>query len=451
MNPIMDRSRARLLYSETRWLMRLRWVAGALIVAFGFIHWRWLDLYPIRFEPIFLGLGVLAYNAILRGVVRARPALAFKFKPLMRFASLQLHLDILCLTILAAWTGGLSSPVLSVFFFHMIFASLLQPRARAYGIALAAVAAVALALAVSSQWPATPKDSIIAAAWVCTLLGTVFLTDRVARALYLRELARTRQLNRIRDLSSAMRAQHNAMVQGEKMAAMGQLAAGIAHEINNPLASMDSVLQLMQRHPNSPRPDAVSTLREQIQRILRIVRQLTTYAHPGRGRIEIVPVNEIVRSALDMLSFNAKMERIHLECSLPDSTGNARVNPHALQQVLTNLLVNAIDAVAEQPSPCLYIRTRHQAESCVIEVADNGVGIAPEHLPRLFEPFFTTKPVGHGTGLGLSICARLIREQNGRIDVSSTLGKGTTFSVLIPAAAAKVDQQVNETRTFAPG
>ncbi|MFO0832613.1 MAG: ATP-binding protein [Phycisphaerales bacterium] len=430
----LSRGRTRLLYSETRWLMRLRWAAGVVMIVLGAAHWVWLHVYTITYEPVLMGAAILAVNALLLAALRRTPRIATSIPDLITFGSIQIHLDLLCLTLLSVWTGGVHSPVLPAYFFHMIFASLLQPRTRAYAIAIVAVGGLSLGLWLQDLWPQTRAEVVHLSAWILTLMVTVYLTDRIARSLYIRERARTRQLDRIRALTATLRAQQDSLIQTEKMVAMGQLAAGLAHEITNPLASMDSVLQLMQRRPESPRPDAVATLREQVQRILRIVRQLTSYAHPGRGRIETLPVNEVVRSSLDMLAFNRKMERVTIDCVLDDHTGSALINPQALQQVLVNLLVNAFDATAAHPTPHVTIRTRRDGTHCLIEVADNGSGIAPEHQARLFEPFFTTKPVGQGTGLGLSICARLIKEQDGHITVHSTHGQGATFTIRLPAA-----------------
>ncbi len=423
-----------MLYSETRWLMRLRWAAGVVMCLLGAAHWAWLRVYAITYEPIALGLSILIVNALLLTVRKRNPRIAGSVQRLIAFGAVQIHFDLACLTLLAIWSGGVESPVLPAYFFHMIFASLLQPRVRAYVIAGTAVGGLALGLWLSHQWPSDRAEAVRASAWILTLIVTVYLTDRVARSLYLREKARTRQVDRIRQLTATLRAQQESLVQNEKMVATGQLAAGLAHEITNPLASMDSVLQLMERRPEAPRPDAIATLREQVQRILRIVRQLTSYAHPGRGRIDALPLNDVVRGSLDMLAFNRKMERITVRTELGEATGSALINPQALQQVIVNLLVNACDATADRPTPCVTVRTRREAHLCVVEVADNGTGIPPENLPRLFEPFFTTKPVGQGTGLGLSICARLIREQEGTIRVDSAPGEGAVFSITLPAA-----------------
>ncbi len=431
MQETMAQERTRLLANELRWLMRLRWLGGGAILAFGVLDQVALRWYGTGAWLMVLGAGVLAYNVALwwgRGVGSAP-----SHRALAVLASVQIHLDLATLTLVALVTGGLSSPVLIFFVFHMVFAGLLQPRARAYAAAGFAIAAMGVGLWLSHAWPGTREAVVLGAAWVAAMVVTVYLADRMARSLYRREVARVRQLHRIRRMSSHLRQQQDALLHTEKLAAMGRVAAGIAHEITNPLASMDSVLQLMQRHPGGTGPESIAALREQIQRIHRTVRQLTAYAHPGPGWQESVAMEDVVRAALDVLAFNRRLELVAFESTIDPALGSVRVNPQALQQVLTNLIINALDATSETPAPRIGVHARRDGAECVIEVSDNGVGIEPENLPRIFEPFFTTKPVGQGTGLGLPICARLVREQEGTIGVASQPGRGTTFTIRIPA------------------
>jgi C4-dicarboxylate-specific signal transduction histidine kinase len=140
-----------------------------------------------------------------------------------------------------------------------------------------------------------------------------------------------------------------------------------------------------------------------------------------------------------MLAFDRRLASVALHRGLDEGAGTASINAHALQQVITNLVLNALDATAGRSDPRISISTRREDGGeggggwCVLEVSDNGSGIAPEHLSRLFEPFFTTKPIGQGTGLGLTISARLIRDQGGKIAAASKVGEGTTFTIHLPA------------------
>jgi len=238
----------------------------------------------------------------------------------------------------------------------------------------------------------------------------------------------------LQTLNEELKRQQQALVQHEKLAAMGQMAAGVAHEISNPLANMDSVLQLIERRPDRLRPETLETLREQVGRIHRIVRQMTYFAHPDEACWETLSINEVVESALAMVRFDRRLRSVEFVRDLSPSAGEVTIMPHAIQQVLVNLVLNALDAAVEAVQPRLVVSTRREESWCVIEVSDNGRGIAPDHLSRIFEPFFTTKPLGQGTGLGLPISHSLIQRHDGRCDVQSTVGQGTRFSVRLPVA-----------------
>lgn len=431
MNPLIARGRVRLLLDETRWLIRLRWYAGAIIVVLGLVDWRFQEEGTHGQVTTAVGVYVLFYNAVMTVVLKKRPSIGTSFGQLVNFASVQLMLDFVCLIVLTLRTGGVTSPVIFAFLPHMLFAALVQPLSRTLAISMLTIGSLAAGLWFSKQWPVGTAETLTALGWTGTLLLTIYLTHRVTHALYLLEEARVKQIERNEEMWTKLVSQQATLVQAEKMAAMGQMVAGIAHEITNPLASMDSVLQHMQRSPSTPKPTSVNTLRQQIQRILQIMRQFTTFSHPGRGVVQQVRLSDVIRSSLDMLAFNRSMRRVELVQRFQEHDDVLRLNPHAMQQVLTNMLINALDALADIESPRITIASSRRDDAWVIEISDNGVGIAPEHLPQIFDSFFTTKPVGKGTGLGLAICARLIREQGGKIDVSSTLGTGTTFTITL--------------------
>jgi C4-dicarboxylate-specific signal transduction histidine kinase len=223
------------------------------------------------------------------------------------------------------------------------------------------------------------------------------------------------------------------MAQHEKMVAMGLLAAGVAHEIANPLASMDSALQLIERKPERLGGDVIEKLREQIERITQTVRQLTEFAHPGAHEWEQTTVDEVVARALQMLRFDHRLREADLDIrrEVPEGAGQINARPHALEQVLVNLILNALDATADQPERLLVLHTGQRNHKAFIEVSDNGHGIAPEHLAHIFEPFFTTKAPGAGTGLGLAISYTTVQDHGGAITVHSD-SERTTFTISIP-------------------
>ncbi len=429
----MDQARVSLLYRELRWLMRLRWLAAALIVLVGCLDLAWGS--DAGRGGLFVGVGaaLAMINAALLTVNRRLPRLHQQWGLLLTLATAHLAVDLGSLTVLVLHTGGVESPLIGLYIVHMVFLSLLQPRTRAYVAAGLTLAVLAAGLWLTHQWPSGPASLLRAAGWLVTAAATVYVANRITDAVYRREMARARQNRRLRTLMERVRAQQAVLMQQDKLAAMGQLAAGVAHEIANPLASMDSVLQLIQRNPSTPRPEMVSAMREHIARIDRTVRQLTTFAHPGEGGMESVEVNVVVMSAMNLLSFDRRLRRVEVERDLDPGAGSTWMNTHAMEQVLSNLLRNALDAMDDTPSPRLVVRTARQDGECLIEVLDNGSGIDENHAARVFEPFFTTKPVGRGTGLGLSISAKLVRDQGGHITVSSQPGKGARFTIHLPA------------------
>jgi signal transduction histidine kinase len=417
------------LYRQLCWFITLRWVAVSALAAGVLVEWRfaWFSGMAARFATV--AAVIFLYNltiSIALPRVRERRLL----RPL---ALGQLLLDVVALTALVSWTGGIRSPLIPFFVFHMVFASLLLPRLAAYASAVAGSFFIACGLALSHQWPDTRADMLSLIGIVMTLVLTVMLTNRITRDLRAHRRRLIRQNRRIRAMSRQLREQQQALVQHEKMVAMGRMAAGVTHEIANPLACMDSLLQLAQRRPERLNGETVEKLREQVQRINQIIQQMKAFAHPTEVVAQQKPLNDVVEQALAMVRFDARLKKTDVRRELDPSSGVVSMAPQALQQVLVNLIINALDAMAGSERPLLTLRTQRREGWCVVEVADNGHGVDPRHMPRLFEPFFTTKPVGKGTGLGLSISYSLMQRQGGSISVRSQSGKGTTFTLRLPA------------------
>ncbi|MDD4890806.1 MAG: HAMP domain-containing sensor histidine kinase, partial [Phycisphaerae bacterium] len=147
---------------------------------------------------------------------------------------------------------------------------------------------------------------------------------------------------------------------------------------------------------------------------------------------------EVVERALEMLQFDERFASTQVERRYAPEPCFAWIQPYAMQQVLVNLLINALDATRDVPTPRLTVVTGRRDDGCFAQVIDNGYGIARNDLSRIFEPFFTTKPVGKGTGLGLSISYSLVRRQGGQIDVESEPGRGATFTIRLPSQPANL-------------
>jgi signal transduction histidine kinase len=460
-----ERLRGSLLYAQLCWFIRLRWVFGsaALVAALG--DRLGLGLFPnVSALIVLVGGVILVYNALLwtavRSIGRMAPQQKGRRQRLLLLAWVQILLDLTALTLLVLLTNGLNSPLIGFYVFHMVFASLLLPRQLSFGAALAAVVLLCAGLWLKEGLPGGSSERLVLLGWSLTLLLTVYLANHITMGLrrHRRQLVRqsrrlahtsrqlSRQNRRIRGMASQLRRHQQTMVQHEKMVALGQMAAGVTHEIANPLASMDSVLQLMQRRPDRLKPESVATLRQQVERITQIIQQMKAFAHPAEAQRQTLPLNEVVGNALDMIRFDKRIQRVQIERQYAADAGMVSMLPQALQQVLVNLIINAVDAMSATPEPRLIVRTVHEEGWRVVEVQDNGQGIAPEHMDRLFEPFFTTKPVGQGTGLGLSISYSLVQRMGGSIMARSAPGSGSTFSVRLPVdqpSPQRVDEPVS--------
>lgn len=239
-----------------------------------------------------------------------------------------------------------------------------------------------------------------------------------------------------------LRAAETHLIVRDRLAAIGTLAAGIGHEIANPLASVmlnNSALSMRLARSNLPAPALAEAQRllaendEALERIRAIVSELRTFARRDDEAHTVFDVRAVIEQAIRLA--RAQLRGIDVQLSFapsPPIVGSAG----RIGQVFLNLLVNAAQAVAGVPNPRIEIRGEPCGAEVVVTVADNGVGIAPEHLPRIFDLYFTTKPQGEGTGLGLAIAHDIVTRHGGRIEVESQPGRGATFRIRLPSRAA---------------
>jgi two-component system NtrC family sensor kinase len=234
------------------------------------------------------------------------------------------------------------------------------------------------------------------------------------------------------------------LMQTSKMASIGELSAGVAHEINNPLAIILTEKQILldtaERTPEMAPAlrtqilDSTSQIDIQIQRCKRITHNLLRFSRRTRPVLETVHLNAFIQEVVELMEREAKTNGILFKTHLPSDLPALVSDPSQLQQVLLNLITNAIDAHDGKPYGRIDIETAlsQDGQGINLHISDTGCGIAGEHLDKIFDPFFTTKPVGKGTGLGLSICFSIIERLGGRIAVQSALGKGTRFDIYLP-------------------
>jgi signal transduction histidine kinase len=241
----------------------------------------------------------------------------------------------------------------------------------------------------------------------------------------------------IEDITDRVRLEEQLQI-SEKMASIGLLAAGVAHEVNTPLTGISSFTQMLLDGValDDPKRVLLEKIERQTFRAAKIVNGLLALSRPGTpgGEPTEVDVNTVLTDVFSLLEHQFSVSRIKVRRELAPSPVSVRGIEHQLQQVFLNLFLNARDAMPR--GGWLTVTTRIDGGSVVAEVADTGSGIAPEHLARIYDPFFSTKALGRGTGLGLSITYGIVQEHDGSIRCDSAVGQGTRFTLTLPLAAA---------------
>lgn len=262
------------------------------------------------------------------------------------------------------------------------------------------------------------------------------ITERLRDSLAALELRSAELEASLAQLQSAQ----TQLVQAGKLASLGTLTAGIAHELNNPLAGIKLFAQNLLRFESSGLL-TVEKLRQTLTKIdtlvdkaADIIEHLRAFSRQTSGKLEMLVVNEPIGDALSMLSEQLRLRNIQVNIDLDQNLPAVRGNANQLEQVIVNLITNARDALNERDDKVISLRTFVNRGFVMIEVSDTGCGIPPDHLNKIFDPFFTTKTIGEGTGLGLSISHGIVEYHGGFIEVESVVDKGSTFRVKLPLA-----------------
>lgn len=236
----------------------------------------------------------------------------------------------------------------------------------------------------------------------------------------------------LRDLTD-IKLQEEQIQRSERLATIGHMAAGVAHEVGNPLASISSLVQLVQRKSDDEFvQQQLKKVRDHIQRITKIVRDLVDFSRPAGADASPTQVNDIIESAIGLLKHDARCRDVAFELDLQSSLPKIYCIPDKIHQVLVNMLLNAVDAMNGISEPRVVICTGRQNGSIYIRIEDNGKGIPEDERDKIFQPFYTTKEVGEGTGLGLSVSHGIISKLGGSINLDSEVGQGSTFTINLP-------------------
>jgi two-component system NtrC family sensor kinase len=255
-----------------------------------------------------------------------------------------------------------------------------------------------------------------------------------------------RMVSRVAKADREKQMMNEQIIETGKLASVGELAAGIAHEINNPVAIMveeagwiEDLLEeeeFQQSQNLAEFRRSVEQIRTQGRRCKTITHKLLSFARKTDPRVQEVQINDLIEEIVGLSAQRAKYSNVSIQTHLQKGLPSVQVSQSEMQQVFLNLINNALDAM-EKTGGTIHIRTYDEKGIVVIELEDDGPGIPKANLGRIFDPFFTTKPVGKGTGLGLSICYGIIKKIGGDIEVHSAVGAGTMFTVRIPTAGKK--------------
>ncbi len=414
-----------------RWLVSLRWIACAMVF---FVIWLTSAVLGVVLHPLplyLVALAMVGYN--LAFLWNQRDAATGEINPEHNIL-LQAVLDVAALTALIYFSDLPRNPFLFFFIFHMIIASMYlrgwAPQVLA-GLVTGAVGGImlleylqwiprfALQFPSDRSGPPLPLDGVrlvgLFAAFTGALWITVYFTTSIRRYV---------------DRA------HAAIRQKEKMLGIGQLVAGIAHQIANPL---DGVQNCLRRIGERVKDDAhlteyVQMMTEALERIERTATRVQAFARPRGITLQSTDVRAAVEATLEMLG-STRVGNVQIARELAD-VPPVQGDPYTLQEVLFNLCTNALAAMPRGGTLTLRCyamggRDEDQMDSVAIDVSDTGVGIPRVDLEKIFEPFYTTRADRGGTGLGLGLCRMLIAEMGGRIEVRSVLDQGSTFTVLL--------------------
>jgi signal transduction histidine kinase len=245
------------------------------------------------------------------------------------------------------------------------------------------------------------------------------------------------ELETSREREELQRAQ---LAHTEKMAAVGTLAAGVAHEVNNPLAGVLASIENMRDNPDDEemRDRYLQLIADGLTRIERTVANLLNFSRPREIKLERTSVNHNLRHVVELVGYQFRAAGVEVKMDFDSDPAMVEADHFQMEQLFLNLVLNALDAMREGGT--LYLRTRVRGGKVIAEVRDNGHGIPAEIRDRIFDPFFTTREVGEGTGLGLAVSGSIVAAHGGRIELETALGRGTTFRIIMAAKPEEGDE-----------
>lgn len=422
------------LLLQVAWFNRLRAFAAAAVVwltalathVLGVVRDPW-PLYSLgALIAVVDGFWLLTYPRLSRRTPRE----------VRRHVFLQITIDLVILTALLHFTGGVTNPFVAFYLFHAFIAALVLSESAGFAFgALSTLLVTVLAIGERSGWlPHHPLDLGLLDLSRVTPLGFAVLGFAFATTIGFSVWFVGQVLRRLRAGEVQLVRMGRSLALSEKLASIGTLAAGVSHEINNPVGVIHNKVQVLRyRLQDGDEPEKLlaelDVVEKHARRIGQITAGLLTFSRETPFELLAVDVAQLVREAVDLVRVPFRTAQVELHTAIGPAC-RVRGSANHLLQVLINILLNAKDA--STAGARVEIGWEVRDGFAEIAIADHGSGIPAEVLPKIFDPFFTTKDVDKGTGLGLAISHGIVERHHGRIAVQSRLGDGTTFRVLLP-------------------
>ncbi|MEW6457346.1 MAG: ATP-binding protein [Acidobacteriota bacterium] len=425
------------------WFIELRWIAFALalifclwgVYIFGVVKESTCRV-PLTIFTVSIGISNGIFLYLSKKQISTRLQLF-----------IQIISDLFILTGILHHSGGAENPLFMLYVFHVFIASILLSKSDAYKVTVMACVFFAT-LSILEYSHILPhytlevfphyedKHASHDPLYTFGILG-VFIMVMFVSTLFATSLAENlrTQIKKQKEIASQL-------VQAAKMSAIGEIAGNIAHEINNPIGIIimktKTLLSDFRQHLSEKVISDIEKIDKHAARIATIITGLLSFARPSVNKKEPLDINKVIEESFNLIRSRVEIERISLKFDLEGNLPRIIGNFNELQQVIINIVNNAVDAMPDGGE--LMVRTSRSGymnnqttEDVEIEIADTGKGIPSEHKELIFTPFFTTKGK-KGTGLGLTICDGIIRDHNGKIRIESTLGKGSRFHIFLPCA-----------------
>lgn len=420
----------------SRWFVHLRWLAismsCAIILAFGCPV---VDIIPLEALPSLLAclLALVVCNMFFSRYSRRNA------NPYTLIIA-QMIVDLVILTLLVQFSGGIDNPFYFIYVVHVAIAGILLRKRDAY-LVTAIACSLFIAIAVGQAAGIFPSVEFSEVSMVAPY-GLLLIVGRLATFVFVLFLISFFTVRIMENLRAATREKdrlHNQMIRQERLVVLGEVAAGVAHEINNPLHGVKSCIAMIKEKPHeiAQSPEFLDLIEEGLERIALITKRLLQYSSKASFEFRETNINDVVKDSIAFVEHRSLQHATEIQCHLDIHIPLIQADTKSLSEVLINLLINAIDAVGKEGRIVLKSAMSGIPNHIEVSIEDNGCGIPAENLEKIFQPFFTTKPIGKGSGLGLSISKRIVEEHKGILSVGSEVGKGTRFILTLPVSRAK--------------